>query len=208
MVIHESQSLLYEKQAGMSASFIRYLVKAGAEVFGPTNGSWDFETLTAHLLQIERSFIRTAADELTYPLHVIMRYRLEQALLSGDLPVSDLPAAWNEAMERMLGIVPPDDAQGCLQDPHWFSGAIGYFPTYTLGAVLAAQLFGAAKAAQPGIDAQLEEGDFGELRGWLSRNVHSLGCLHDAPALVLRATGKPLGTGDFEAHLARRYLGT
>ena len=206
MMIHESQSLLYEMQAGLSPAFTRYMAREAAQAFGDADEAWTQENLGRHLTHVERSFIRVGADELTYPLHVILRYRLEQAMLSGDLAAADLPGAFNEWMKKTLGIVPPDDAQGCLQDPHWFTGEIGYFPTYTLGAVLAAQLFAAAKAAHPGIDEQLQEGNFSELRGWLNLNVHSLGQLHDAPTLIRCATGKPLGTEDFEAHLTRRYL--
>ena len=124
---------------------------------------------------MERGFIRVDADEMTYPAHVILRFRLERALIEGRLEVADLPAAWNEAFTALLGVTPPDDARGCLQDIHWHDGAFGYFPSYTLGAMAAAQLMKAARLATPGLDDALAEGDFAPLLGWLRRNVHAHG---------------------------------
>ena len=119
--------------------------------------------------------IRVDADEVTYPAHVLLRTRLEKAMIAGDLAIGDLPAAWNEGMGRLLGVVPADDGEGCLQDIHWFDGAWGYFPTYTLGAMTAAQLFEAACKADPGIRPGLARGDFVPLLAWLRENVHGLG---------------------------------
>jgi carboxypeptidase Taq len=143
---------------------------------------------------------------VTYPLHVILRYRLEKAMLAGDLEVADLPGAWNEGMRELLGLNPPDDRLGCLQDIHWSVGAIGYFPCYTLGAIMAAQLFGAASAAEPDILPAVGRGDFGPLLGWLRANVHEQGSLLDMPELLTRATGRPLELHPFLDHLRERYL--
>ncbi len=143
---------------------------------------------------------------MTYPAHVILRFRLEQALISGDLAVADLPGAWNEGFAALLGITPPDDAQGCLQDIHWYDGAFGYFPSYTLGAMAAAQLMAAARRGVPGLDAALGHGDFAPLIGWLRANVHGMGSLLGFNDLLRAATGKPLDPADFEAHLTARYL--
>jgi carboxypeptidase Taq len=144
---------------------------------------------------------------MTYPAHVILRFRLEQAMIAGDLAVADLPGAWNEGFRDLLDIIPPDDARGCLQDIHWYDGAFGYFPSYTLGAMAAAQLMIAARRALPGLDAALAEGDPSPLVGWLRVNVHSRGSLFGFNDLLREATGKPLDPSDFEAHLSARYLG-
>ena len=141
-----------------------------------------------------RGLIRVDADEVTYPLHVMLRYRLERAILSSDLAVKDLPGAWNDAMAELVGIRPPGDRDGCMQDIHWMDGAFGYFPTYTLGALAAAQLFAAATAQAPDILPGISRGDFGPLLGWLRDNVHSHGRRFDTDALLTEATGKPLDT--------------
>jgi carboxypeptidase Taq len=137
---------------------------------------------------------------------VILRFRLEQALIEGQLAIADLPDAWNEEFRRLLGLLPPDDARGCLQDIHWYDGAFGYFPCYTLGAMAAAQLMAAARRAIPDLDNALEKGDFAPLLGWLRQNVHRRGNLLDFNELLRAATGKPLDPKDFEAHLTTRYL--
>ncbi len=142
---------------------------------------------------------------MTYPLHVILRYRLEKALLSDQLEVADLPGAWNDLMRELLGLTPPDDRLGCLQDIHWVVGAIGYFPCYTLGAIMAAQLFDAAKATEPDILPALERGDFSPLLGWLRTNIHEQGSLMDMPELLIQATGRPLELRPFLDHLRERY---
>src|SRR6185437_1352085 len=125
--------------------------------------------------RVERSLIRVDADEVTYPAHVILRYRLERAMIAGDLALADLPAAWRDGMRSLLGVEPPDDRQGCLQDIHWYDGAWGYFPTYTLGAMTAAQLFDAATRADAQIMPGIARGDFAPLLGWLRENVHGKG---------------------------------
>jgi carboxypeptidase Taq len=148
------------------------------------------------------------ADEVTYPLHVILRFRLEKALLAGELEVADIPGAWNEGMEALVGLSPGDNlADGCMQDVHWFAGLFGYFPTYTLGALIAAQLFSAARTKEPGIEAAIADGDFGPILSWLRKNVHGRGQLLDADSLVRTATGAPLATEAFKEHLRVRYLG-
>jgi carboxypeptidase Taq len=136
----------------------------------------------------------------------MLRYRLEQAMLSDDLPLKDLPHAWNNGMQTLLGVDVPDDRNGCMQDIHWPSGAIGYFPTYTLGAMSAAQLFSAAKAQDPSILPAIAKGDFKPLLKWLRANVHGKGALLTTDELLREATGKPLGTAAFKAHLKARYL--
>jgi carboxypeptidase Taq len=151
--------------------------------------------------------IRVDADEVTYPAHVILRTRLERAMIAGELMPRDLPGAWGDGLKALIGIVPGSDREGVLQDIHWYDGAWGYFPTYTLGALIAAQLFAAAGAALPGMPAGIGRGEFGPLLGWLRHNVHAQGSLLSTAALVESATGTPLGTAAFERHLRARYLG-
>jgi carboxypeptidase Taq len=150
--------------------------------------------------------IRVDADEMTYPAHVILRFRLERALMAGDLQVADLPGAWRDGLQALLGIVPPDDARGCLQDIHWYDGLFGYFPSYTLGAMGAAQLMAAARRALPDLDDSLGRGELSPLVHWLRAHVHGQGSRFGFNELLQAATGKPLDPSDFEAHLTRRYL--
>jgi carboxypeptidase Taq len=206
MAVHESQSLLVEMQVCRSQAFFGYLAPLLVESFGREDASLGPENLYRRALWVERSLIRVDADEVTYPLHVILRYRLEKALLAGTLAVTDLPEAWNAGMEELLGVRPPSDRMGCLQDTHWPSGAFGYFPCYTLGALLAAQLWQAARAAEPGIVDGIGQGDFRPLLGWLRTNVHEQGSLHETPDLVSRATSRPLELQPFLDHLKARYL--
>jgi carboxypeptidase Taq len=175
--------------------------------FGGDGAAWTADNLKRMYNRVSPGFIRVDADEVTYPAHVILRYRLEKQIIAGDLAMADLPGAWNEGMRTLLGITPPDDGQGCLQDIHWYDGAWGYFPTYTLGAIAAAQLFAAAKAAAPEIPAAIGRGDFAPLVGWLRQNVHAWGSFHSTDDLLQQATGHPLDPQAFEAHLTARYLG-
>ena len=207
MAVHESQSLLVEMQACRSAAFIGFLAPLAAEAFGGAGPNWGPDNLLALATRVEPGFVRVDADEVTYPAHVILRTRLEQALLAGDLALAELPGAWNGGMKALLGIVPPDDRLGCLQDIHWYDGAWGYFPTYTLGAMTAAQLYAAALAAVPEIPDALGRGDFAPLMAWLRAQVHAKGSLLSAEALVQEATGKPLDPEVFKEHLRARYLG-
>ncbi len=206
MAAHESQSLLIEMQACRSDAYLAWLAPRLQETFGGDPAAYDPANLGRLWRRVARGFIRVDADEMTYPAHVILRFRLEQALVAGDLRVADLPGAWHEGMRDLLGITPPDDARGCLQDIHWYDGAIGYFPSYTLGAMAAAQLMAAARQVLPGLDAALGQGDLGPLVQWLRQHVHGSGSLLGFNDLLRAATGKPLDPADFEAHLAARYL--
>ncbi len=204
MVVHESQSLLIEMQVCRSRGFLGYLAPKLSETFG-MRPSFDADNLYRDAIWVERGFIRVDADEVTYPLHIILRYRLEQALLAGDLAPKDLPGAWNDGMQDLLGITPPDDAKGCLQDIHWPGGAIGYFPCYTLGAIAAGQLFEAIRKAEPGIEEGIADGDFSGLIGWLRAHVHSKGSTTDMQSLLAESTGQTLKLDPYLAHLERRY---
>lgn len=206
MAAHESQSLIIEMQACRSDGFLAWLAPILRDTFGGDAGPYQPDNLARLWRRVDRGFIRVEADEMTYPAHVILRFRLEQALVAGDLVISDLPAAWNDGFRDLLGLTPPDDARGCLQDIHWYDGAFGYFPSYTLGAMAAAQLMAGARAAAPGIDAGLARGDLAPLVTWLATNVHGKGSLLGFNELLLSATGQPLDPAHFEAHLRRRYL--
>ncbi len=206
MAAHESQSLIVEMQACRSDSFLGFLAGELQNSFGADAAAYTTKNLARMWRHVERGFIRVDADELTYPAHVILRFRLERALIAGRLRVADLPGAWNDGMRDLLGITPPDDARGCLQDIHWYDGALGYFPSYTLGAMAAAQLMKAARAAVPGLDAGLARGDMAPLLGWLRQHVHGKGALLGFQDLLREATGKPLDPSDFQAHLRARYL--
>jgi carboxypeptidase Taq len=156
--------------------------------------------------QVESSLIRTEADELTYNLHVLLRFELERALVKGDLAVADVPAAWNAKMRELIGIAPPSDADGCLQDIHWSMGAFGYFPTYTLGNLYAAQLFEAAQRDLGDLDGAIARGEFAPLREWLRDKVHQHGRRYLPSQLVFRATGEEPSAEPFLRYL-RTKLG-
>ena len=207
MVLHESQSLLMEMQVCRSLEFFKFLAPIIAKEFMVRGDQWKAEELSNNSKRVIPNFIRVDADEITYPLHIILRYKLEKSLMRGDLSVPDLPDAWNEAFESSFGTRPPDDLQGCLQDIHWYDGAFGYFPTYTLGALAAAQLFSAARKDHPDILAQISTGHFSTLLNWLRKNVHSIGSSLSTEEILIKATGSSLSTTAFLAHLNSRYLG-
>ncbi len=207
MAVHESQSLLMEMQACRSPEFITWLAPVVRETFGGEGPAWEADNLRRLYSRVERGFIRVNADEVTYPAHIILRYRLEKALIAGDLTLPDLPGAWNDGMAELVGVVPPNDRLGCLQDIHWPGGGWGYFPSYTLGAMTAAQLFDAARSADPEIVPALSRGEFAPLVAWLRVNVHETGCFHaSGDELLTAATGRPLDSSVFKRHLEQRYL--
>jgi carboxypeptidase Taq len=206
MAMHESQSLLLEMQVCRSRAFLTYATPIIREAFGGDGPEWEVDALYRRQIRVRRGLIRVDADEVTYPAHVILRYRLERAMLAGDLAPAELPGAWAAGMHEMLGVAPDDDREGCLQDIHWYDGNWGYFPTYTLGALIAAQLFEAARRDVPGLLHAIAEGEFAPLLGWARERVHSKGSLLSTAELVEIATGRPLGTASFERHLRDRYL--
>jgi len=207
MSLHESQSLLIEMQACRTAEFCAYLAPVLREAFGGEGPAWTAENLHRLYTRVEPGPIRVDADEVTYPAHILLRYRLETAMIAGDLAVADLPGAFDEGLRELLGVTVPNDRLGCLQDIHWPGGSFGYFPTYTLGAVAAAQLFAAACAAHPGILPDLARGDFSKLHAWLRTNVHARASVMETDELMLAATGRPLEATSFQRHLHARYLG-
>lgn len=206
MAVHESQSLFLEMQVCRSRAFADFAAPLLCEIFGGNGEAWEAEAFYPRQIRVEPGPIRVDADEVTYPAHIILRYGLERAMLAGDLAPHDLPAAWADGLQQLIGVTPPSDRDGCLQDIHWYDGAWSYFPTYTLGALIAAQLFAAAKRALPDIAEQVGQGEFAALFAWLRAHVHSKGSLLSTADLVQEATGQPLGTAAFERHLRQRYL--
>ncbi|MEQ8347154.1 MAG: carboxypeptidase M32 [Sneathiellaceae bacterium] len=199
MVLHESQSLLCERQVMRAPRTLDWLAGHLAATFG-ADPAWEAANLYRLATRVRPSLIRVEADEVTYPLHILLRTELEQALLSGDLPAGDLPAAWAERMQALLGIAVPSDRDGCLQDIHWSTGSFGYFPTYTLGALAGAQLHEAALR-----DLGADAGHRAVL-GWMREKVHRAASSGTTDAILLAATGAPLGTAAFERHIRASYL--
>jgi carboxypeptidase Taq len=202
--IHESQSRLWENHVGRSAPFWRWCRGELARHFGDELGKTSAESLFGAANVVRRSLIRVEADEVTYNLHVVVRFELERALLRGDLEPAGLPAAWNERYRELLGIEVPNDRDGCLQDVHWAGGLFGYFPTYTLGTLYAAQLFEAAQRDLVDLDDQIGAGELRALREWLRSHVHAHGMRYPAAELCAKATGSPLSPEPFLRHLEQK----
>jgi carboxypeptidase Taq len=206
LALEESQSLLFEMNLCRSRSFVKYLkplLEKYLQVSGP---EWDERNLYRLLIRVRRSCIRMDADELTYPVHIMLRYDLEKKMLEGSLPVADLPEAWNENLEQRLNIRPANDVEGCLQDIHWAVGHFGYFPSYALGAVIAGQLNEAMRAARPALDEEIAAGQFGGVMEWLRDNVHGIGARLPVQELIKQATGKPLTAAAYIRYLESKYL--
>ncbi len=202
---HESQARLWENAVGRSRGFWRHFFPVAARLFPEALGGTSADDFYAALNRVEPSASRVGADEVTYNLHIFLRFEIEQALVSGDLMPADLPAAWGEASRRFLGVVPASDAEGCLQDGHWASGLIGYFPTYTLGNLIAAQLMERARAELGDLDVAFAAGDFSVLLNWLRDRVYRQGSRYPAGRLVEVATGAPLSHRPLANALRRKY---
>ena len=204
--VHESQSRLWENIVGRSRTFWEYWYPALQQAFPSQLGAVPLDTFYRAINKVERSLIRTDADEVTYNLHVMMRFDFELAMLEGRLAVRDLPEAWRERFKADIGITPPDDKDGCLQDVHWFAGTIGgSFQGYTLGNILSAQFYQAAHTATPSIDAGLRTGQYADLHGWLRENIYRHGAKFTAAELIERATGSPLTIAPYIAYLRNKF---
>ncbi len=210
MSTHESQSLLFEMQIGRGQAFMSFMAPLAKEYLAndaSDAGVWTADNLTRLYTRVKPGLIRVNADEVTYPAHVILRYEIERGLIEGSVQVEDLPELWDAKMQEFLGLSTGDDYRdGCMQDVHWPSGAIGYFPTYTLGAMSAAQLYAAMDQDLASLSDDLEKGDFAQVSDWLSENVWSHGSRYTADEILERATGEPLGVQAFESHIRARYL--
>lgn len=203
--IHESQSRLWENFVGRSLAFWKHFFPKAQQAFPAALGDVGLDRFYFAVNDVRPSFIRTESDEATYNLHILLRFELEQALIRGDLAPADVPGAWNETFRRLLGLAVPDDARGCLQDTHWSGGGIGYFPTYTLGNLYAAQFFARARADLGDLDAQFARGEFAPLLGWLREKIHRQGQRLRAGDLVVAVTGAPLNHRYLIEHLRAKF---
>jgi carboxypeptidase Taq len=199
--IHESQSRMWENLVGRSRAFWQFFFSKVQAAFPESLKDVTFDQWHFAVNDVRPSLIRTESDETTYNLHILLRFEMEQAMLNNDVTVDDVPSAWNEKVQNYLGLTPPDDARGCLQDVHWSGGSLGYFPTYTLGNLYAAQFFEQARQDLGDLRAQFSRGDFAPLLGWLRENIHRHGQRYTASDLVRKVTGHPLSAEPLLNHL-------
>ncbi|PTN10342.1 carboxypeptidase M32 [Nitrosomonas aestuarii] len=205
MGIHESQSLFWERMIAQSRVFCAHYFETICETFPGSLQRATVDTFYQAINACKPGFIRVEADELTYPLHIILRFEIEKGLFEGSIAVDDLPQVWNEKMATYLGIKPPTDTLGVLQDSHWSSGAFGYFPSYTLGAIYACQFFMTMQKALPDTDKNIEAGNFKPVKNWLNEKIHSQGRLYTPQELVLRVTGESLNPQHLINYLKTKY---
>jgi carboxypeptidase Taq len=203
--IHESQSRLWENQVGRSYIFWKYHYPALQQQFPKQLGNVSLEKFYSGINNVKPSFIRTEADEVTYHFHVMIRYELEKKIIEGSLNVKDIPDYWNNQYEAYMGIRPPDDLKGCIQDVHWSHGSFGYFPTYSLGSFYAAQFFEQAIKDVPLIPAEIENGQYQSLLQWLREKIHVHGRFYTSEELCEHVCGKPLDIGHFMGYLLDKY---
>jgi carboxypeptidase Taq len=203
--IHESQSRTWENIIGRSLPFWKCHYSAISAASEGVLSGVPVESFVRGVNKVETSLIRTEADEVTYGLHIIARFELESALVSGNLAVKDVPKAWNDAYKTMLGLDVPSDSLGCLQDIHWSMGAFGYFPSYALGNLYAAQFWSAMARDIPDIEARLEQGDYATPLEWLGRKIHRCGAMYLPGELVRKVTGEPLDPNYFARYLNEKY---
>jgi len=206
MGVHESQSRLWENLVGRSRGFWQHFYPLLCDAFPEHFKKVPFEAFYRAINKVERSLIRTDADEVTYNLHIMLRFDLELDLLEGRLKVKDLPAAWQARLEADFGLTPPDDRDGCLQDVHWYGGSVGgAFQSYTIGNILSAQFYAAALKSHPGIPQEIAKGEFGSLHGWLKKRLYRHGRKFKPDEIVKRATGKAMSIKPYIAYLRAKY---
>ena len=199
--IHESQSRLWENIVGRSRAFWQFMLPKAKDIFGPTIADVTLDQWHFAANHVQPSFIRVEADEFTYNLHIMLRFELEQALIGGQLEAADVPSAWNERFKKQIGLDVPTDAMGCLQDVHWSAGLFGYFATYALGNLYAAQFYEQARKDLGDLDAMFARGEFAPLLGWLRSNIHKHGKRYRAADLVQRVTGRALSADPLMTYL-------
>lgn len=203
--VHESQSRLWENVVGRSREFWQYFLPRFKAHFPSQLSGVDMDAVYRAVNRVEPSFIRTEADEVTYNLHIFIRFELEQEMFDGDLNVADLPDAWNVKMEQYLGITPTSAAVGILQDVHWSSGLIGYFPTYTLGNILSVQLYNRCLSEHPNLPQRFAEGNFENLKRWMNEHIHAYGAMYTPQELVRKATGTDLDPSPYLDYIEGKY---
>lgn len=205
--IHESQSRMWENQVGRSKPFWAWLLPEAQKRLGGAPKGMDLDAVYKAVNTCKPHFIRVESDESTYNLHIMLRFDIERALIRGDLKVADVPGVWNERMKKDLGLDVPDDRRGCLQDIHWSMGAIGYFPTYTLGNLHSAQMWDAINEQIPDLPTKIEKGEFAPLLDWLRTNVHAHGRRYRAGGLIERISGRGLTSGPLVTYLKDKLRG-
>jgi carboxypeptidase Taq len=206
MAFHESQSLFFEMQLGAHPGFVAQLSPLLIEAFGPQD-AFEPENLQRLLTRVKRGFIRVDSDEVTYPAHILLRTKLERALIKGEIEAEDLPSLWDAELEALLGLrCVGQHHQGVMQDIHWPAGLFGYFPCYTLGAMYAAQWFATIEKARPTVHAEIEKGQLEPTFDWLKTNIWQQGSRWTGAELAQRASGETLNPQYFRDHLSRRYL--
>jgi carboxypeptidase Taq len=206
MALHESQSRMWENLVGRSLPFWRHFFPQAQEVIPALRGV-ELETFYRAVNKVQPSLIRVEADEVTYNLHIILRFELEQEIMAGDVALADLPEVWNARMKEYLGIDVPDDARGVLQDVHWSFGGIGYFPTYSLGNVVSLQIWEKVHEAMPDLDDQMEQGEFGALREWLREHLHRHGRKYTPRETLERVAGGPMDPAPYIRYLKEKLGG-
>lgn len=206
MGLHESQSKWWEIMVGKSLPFWTYMYPKFQAQF-PQFKALDLSDFYQHINHVRPSCIRIYADEVTYPLHVILRFELEKQLIEGSIMVADVPSIWNNKMKELLGVTPKNDAEGCLQDIHWSSGAFGYFPTYALGSIYAAQYFGAFIKSFPDWEAKVAVGSFSFMNNWLREHIHQFGRMYNAAQSIKRVTGYPISAQPYKDYITKKYKG-
>ena len=205
LAVHESQSRMWENLVGRSLPFWEYYYPTLKKMFSSQLDGVSLKSFYKAINKVEPSLIRVNADEATYNLHVMLRLELEIGMVEGTLAVKDLPEIWNAKMQEYLGVTPPDDARGVLQDIHWSGGAIGYFSTYALGNLVSAQLWEKIKKDIRNLDDQIRKGDFSELLGWLRKNIHQHGQKYEPQNLVEKVTGSKISPEPYVRYLTKKY---
>jgi carboxypeptidase Taq len=203
--MHESQSLLIEMQITRSFAFKNFLSKL-LHSFGFKSKEFSADNLYTLGTRVNKSYIRVEADEVTYPLHIMLRFNIERMLLENILQVEDIPSAWNEEYKKLFGMGVDKDSNGCLQDIHWYAGLIGYFPTYSLGALTAAQFANTISKEIPNLDKDIEEGEFSNLVDWLRRNIHEKASFFSTNEILQQVTKSSLNAKYFKEYIANRYF--
>jgi carboxypeptidase Taq len=205
MAIHESQSLFWERMIAQSKIFCDRYVDKFSEIFPDNLNGVSSSKLYSAINNCHPSFIRVEADEVTYPMHIILRYEIEKGLFDGTIKVKNLPKVWNDKMEEYLGIIPTSDSLGVLQDVHWSGGAFGYFPSYTLGAMYACQFYEKMLRDFNDNSINIIDGDLVRIKNWLNKNIHQLGRLYTPDDLAMKVTGEPLNPEIFINYLENKY---
>lgn len=204
MSLHESQSLLWERHVGQSKAFWKYIFPHIQKTFAIDSNFTAFHAYRA-VNEVKPSFIRVEADEVTYPMHIILRYEIEKDLIHNKIDVGILPEVWNAKMKEYLGKEPKQHSKGALQDVHWASGCFGYFPSYLCGAMLAAQIYNTANKQIPKLEEKIEKGNFEELKVWLNKNIHEKGSLYTIDELMKQVTGEPMSPEHLLNYLTTKY---